>query len=247
MLANTELIANIQKNLLAVQERIQHAALTSGRDSSNVKLVVVTKAQPVEVIGAAVAAGAVLLGENYPEETLPKIQVMGANAYISWHMIGHLQSRKIPIVAEHFSMLQSLDSLRLAQKLDRYLQEHGRLLSVLLEFNVSGEASKYGWPAWDEKQWNGLLPEIEQVMAMKGLQVRGLMTMPPLADDPQHTRPYFARLRHLAAYLAERFGRDHFQELSMGTSSDFEFAVQEGATLVRIGTAILGPRPAKSN
>ncbi len=238
-------VENIRHNLEAVLDRIKKAAVSAGRDPAHARLVVVTKAQTVEVVQAAITAGAALLGENYPEETLPKIQSLAGTATIEWHMIGHLQSRKAGIVAEHFNMLQSLDSLKLAEKLDRLLAERGRVLPVLLEVNVSGEASKFGWPGWETKSWDALLPEVEQIMNLQGLAVRGLMTMPPLYDDPEQTRPYFAKLRQLGSFLAERFGPEHFQELSMGTSADFEAAVQEGATLVRIGTAIVGPRPPK--
>ena len=243
---NQERVESIRHNLSAVLARINQAAVSAGRDPSHTRLVVVTKAQPVEVVAAVAAAGAALLGENYPEETLPKIQALAGTANIEWHMIGHLQSRKAVIVAEYFNMLQSLDSLKLAQRLDRLLVERGRVLPALLEVNVSGEASKFGWTAWDESNWDALLPEVEQIMQLRGLAVRGLMTMPPLYDDPEQTRPYFSKLRRLAEFLSKRFGNEHFQELSMGTSADFEAAVQEGATLVRIGTAIVGPRPPKS-
>lgn len=239
-------VEKIRQNIEGVRERIDRASAVSGRDPSQVRLVVVTKAQPVEVIQAAIQAGAEILGENYPEETLPKIQALGGSGAVEWHMIGHLQSRKAPIVADHFNLLQSLDSLRLAQKLDRLMTERGRVLPVLLECNVSGEESKFGWSAWDETKWGALLPEMEQIIQLPGLAVRGLMTMPPLFDDPQLTRPYFANLKRLSDFLSQRFGEQYFQELSMGTSSDFEAAVQEGATLVRIGTAIVGPRPAKT-
>lgn len=237
------LVDSIQKRYEQVVERIQRAADLAGRDTADVRLVVVTKAQPVEVIRAAITAGAHILGENYPEETLPKIQAVGENAGVEWHMIGHLQSRKSGIVAEHFAMLHSLDSLRLAERLDRQLAERGRTLPVLLECNVGGEESKAGWPAVDETQWDALLPDVERVLAFPHLNVRGLMTMPPLYEDPEKTRPFFIRLRRLAEYLSARFGAGHFKELSMGTSADFEAAVQEGATFVRVGSAILGPRP----
>jgi pyridoxal phosphate enzyme (YggS family) len=211
-----------------------------------VRLVVVTKAQPVEVVAAAVQAGAVLLGENYPEETIPKMAALGKREGVSWHMIGHLQSRKVGIVAEHFDLMQSLDSLRLAEKLDRQLAALGRTLPVLLEFNVGGEESKFGWQAADEAGWDALLPEIEQVLALPHLRARGLMTMPPLFDDPVASRPYFIKLRKLSEWLMRRFGESTFTELSMGTSGDFEAAIEEGATYVRIGTAIVGPRPRKT-
>jgi pyridoxal phosphate enzyme (YggS family) len=238
-------VSQIQQNIANVQERIQVAAQSVNRSVEHVRLVVVTKAQPVEVVRAAIEAGARTLGENYPEETLPKIQALGRPDGVQWHMIGHLQSRKASIVAEHFDLLQSLDSLRLAEKLERLLVESGRRLPVLLEMNVSGEESKYGWPAWEEAQWSNLLPDIEAILALPHLTLHGLMTMPPLYEDPEQTRPFFAWLRKLNDFLAGRFGMQHFSELSMGTSADFTAAVQEGATLVRIGTAIVGTRPKK--
>lgn len=237
------LTTTIRQNFETVNENVRRAAVSAGRDANAVRLVVVTKAQPVEVIRAVIAAGARILGENYPEETLPKIQAIGQVENLEWHMIGHLQSRKAGFVAGHFDLLQSLDSLRLAEKLERLMAEQERFLPVLLEFNVSGEESKFGWKGWDENQWDALRGEVEQLLALPHLRVRGLMTMPPLYDNPEQTRPYFARLRQLSDFLARKYGEEHFHELSMGTSADYAAAVQEGATFVRVGTAIVGPRP----
>jgi pyridoxal phosphate enzyme (YggS family) len=240
------LVAGIREKLENVAARIRGAAQTAGRLEDEVRLVVVTKAQPVEVIRAVLAAGAGILGENYPEETLQKIEALGGQDTPVWHMIGHLQSRKAAIVAALFAMLESLDSLKLAERLERLLAERERVLPVLLEFNVGAEESKYGWPAWDESSWSGLLPEVERILALPHLRLEGLMTMPPWNEDAEKSRPYFTRLRQLAGYLGERFGAQYFSQLSMGTSTDYEVAVQEGATLVRVGTAIVGPRPARN-
>jgi len=237
------LAEQIRQNIAMVNDRIQLAAQSSGRSLRDVRLVVVTKAQPVEVLQAAIEAGAQILGENYPEESLPKMQTLGRLPGVEWHMIGHLQSRKANIVVEHFDLLHSLDSMRLAEKLERQLAERERILPVLLEINVSGEESKFGWPAWAEEQWDGLIGDLEALFALPHLSVRGLMTMPPLYEDAEKTRRFFVRLRKLGEFLATRFGAQHFQELSMGTSADYPAAVQEGATLVRVGTAIVGPRP----
>lgn len=237
------IVEDIRVNYQRVIEQVAQAAQSAGRDPNEVRVVVVTKAQPVKVVRAAIEAGARLIGENYPEETQPKIQALGKPHDVAWHMIGHLQSRKAGIVAESFDMLQSLDSVRLAARLERLLSERGRVLPVLLEFNVGGEESKSGWMAADERQWDSLLPEVEQILAFEHLSVRGLMTMPPLADDPTISRGYFAKLRKLRDFLAARFSNASWQELSMGTSADFVYAVQEGATLVRVGTAVVGPRP----
>lgn len=235
----------IRNNLEQVKIRMSEASRSVGRDINSTRLVVVTKGQPTGVIREAIEAGATILGENYPEETLPKMQEIGKLPELSWHMIGHLQSRKAMLVAGNFDMLESLDNLHLAQKLERLLTEQNRRLPVLLEFNVGGEESKFGWNAADERLWDNLLDEVEKVLHLPHIEVRGLMTMPPLADAPEMSRPYFDRLRRLASYFSEKFQPQNFSELSMGTSGDFEVAIQEGATLIRVGTAILGPRPPK--
>jgi pyridoxal phosphate enzyme (YggS family) len=158
-------------------------------------------------------------------------------------MIGHLQSRKAPIVAEHFDMLQSLDRRDLAEKLQTRAAGFGRRLPVLLEFNTGGEESKSGWNAVDENNWPHLLEDVRQIAALPNLELRGLMTMPPLFETPEEARPFFVRLRRLRDFIQSQIAEVDLRELSMGTSADYEIAVQEGATLVRIGTAILGQRP----
>ncbi len=223
-------------------ERIARAASGAGRDPGEVRLVVVTKAQPLEYARAAIEAGARILGENYPEEAVKKIETLAAYSDVEWHMIGHLQSRKARLVVEHFDMLHSLDSLRLAEKLERLLAETGHRLPVLLEFNVGEEESKSGWQAAREDDWEQLAAQVEPVLALPHLEARGLMTMPPLSANPEDSRPYFDRLRRLRDFLSGRFPDVHWRELSMGTSADYEVAVQEGATYVRLGEAILGPR-----
>jgi pyridoxal phosphate enzyme (YggS family) len=226
-----------------VLERIHTAETAAGRPGEAVRLVVVTKGHPLETVRLAVEAGARRLGENYPEEGVEKVTGLEGVPGLEWHMIGHVQSRKAKPVAEHFDWVHSLDSARLALRLDRFAGEAGRTLPVLLECNVSGEESKFGLPAFAEAGWPVLAGEIEPILALPNLQVRGLMTMAPLFDDPEQTRPCFQRLRRLQEYLARRFPRASWAELSMGMSSDFEVAIQEGATLVRVGQAILGPRP----
>jgi hypothetical protein len=161
-------------------------------------------------------------------------------------MIGHVQSRKARLVADHFALVHSLDSLKLARRLDRFADEGQHDLPVLLELNVGGEESKSGWDASDDARWEAILPELDEVIELPHLRVQGLMTMPPLEMDPQDSRRYFQRLRSLRDRLAYRFPRADWHELSMGTSSDFQVAVEEGATLVRIGTAILGARKYRS-
>ncbi|MBI5351585.1 MAG: YggS family pyridoxal phosphate-dependent enzyme [Chloroflexi bacterium] len=241
-----ELVESIRERYLQTLERIAIAARSVNRQPESIKLVVVTKSQSLEVTRAAVEAGAQFLGENYPEEGVTKLQSMGGVSAVEWHMIGHVQSRKAQLVAENFNFLHSLDSLKLARKLDRFCGEAGRSLPVLLEFNVGGEESKSGWKAWDEAMWNSLLDDLSAIIALPNLQVRGLMTMPPLGTSAEFSRPYFQKLKRLQEYLALKFPRVNFGELSMGTSSDFEVAVQEGATLVRVGTAIVGARQYKT-
>ncbi len=233
----------IRERYKRVCAAITAAARRSGRDADAVRLVVVTKLHPVETVRAAIEAGAKILGENYAEEGADKIQKLGSQSGVEWHMIGHVQSRKALLVAQHFRLVHSLDSLHLAQRLDRAASQVGRRIQVLLEFNVGGEASKHGWQASDEESWPALLPEINTVAGLPNLRVRGLMTMPPLSADPEAARQYFRKLRRLQGLLARRAPQAEWEELSMGTSADFEVAVEEGATLVRIGQAILGPRP----
>ena len=231
----------IRERYQRVLDQISEAIARCGREAGTVRLVVVSKTQPLDVVRAAIAAGVAILGENYAEEAVAKIAALTGTA-VEWHMIGHVQSRKADLVAEHFSMLHSLDSVKLAGRLDRLCEEFGRTLPVLLEVNVSGEQSKFGFPAWDETHWLNLKPVLEQIIAFSHLSVRGLMTMPPIFDNPEKSRPYFQRLHRLQILLRELFPQIEWTELSMGTSSDFIIAIEEGATYLRVGQAILGPR-----
>jgi len=236
---------HIADNYQHVMERIHKAARSAGRDPASIRLVVVTKAQPLDIIRTVIEAGAHFLGENYAEEAISKKQVLKNYPGIGWHMIGHVQSRKAELVVTYFNYLHSLDSLKLANRLNRCTNIFGCIFQLLLEFNVSGESSKYGWPAWQEETWEKLLPEIRQVLDLPNIKVHGLMTMAPFFPDPEQTRPYFQRLCRLQQFLIRRLPQSDWSELSMGMSADFEVAVQEGATWVRIGQAILGPRQTK--
>jgi len=242
----SELVESIRERYLEALDKIASSAKKAGRSPEAVKLVVVTKAQPVEVARAAIEAGAVILGENYAEEGVTKIQSLQNFSAVEWHMIGHVQSRKAPLVAEHFNFMHSLDSLKLAKKLDRFCGEAGRALPVLLEFNVGGEDSKGGWEASDETRWSELIDEVSEILALPNLRVRGLMSMPPLGETAEFSRPYFVKLKRLQDFLAGQFPQADLSELSMGTSTDYEVAVEEGATFVRVGTAIVGPRNYKT-
>jgi PLP dependent protein len=237
-----ELIDSIRENYQRVLDQIADAARRSGRDPDQIRLVVVTKTQPLEIVRAAIEAGVRILGENYPEEGVMKIQSLPAQTGVEWHMIGHVQSRKARPVADHFALLHSLDSLKLARRLDRFAAEADRNLPVLLELNVGGEESKSGWDASSDAHWEAVLLDVAELLQLPYLRVQGLMTMPPLGTDPEDSRKYFERLRSLREQLASRFPQADWHELSMGTSSDFQVAVEEGATLVRVGTAIVGAR-----
>ncbi|MEP6894276.1 MAG: YggS family pyridoxal phosphate-dependent enzyme [Chloroflexota bacterium] len=242
----TDLVADIRARYLYTLEQIENAAYKSGRSPQDIRLVVVTKSQPIEIAQAAIEAGAKTLGENYPEEGVMKIQSLTAQSGVEWHMIGHVQSRKARLVADHFALLHSLDSLKLAQRLDRFAAEQDRILPVLLEFNVGGEESKSGWEVSDESALHKILPDIQSVLDLPNLRVRGLMTMPPLGTEPEDSRRFFRSLRLVRDQLTSLYSQADWRELSMGTSSDYMVAVEEGATLVRVGAAIVGARKYKS-
>ena len=231
----------IRDNYHRVCDGISVAAQSVGRDADDVKLVVVTKGHPVETIRVVLAAGASCLGENYVEHAIPKIEAL-ASEQIEWHMIGHIQSRKARLVSEHFAWVHSVDRLKLARRLDNFARENGRVIPILLECNVSQEELKFGWSTWDEKRWPEFVDEITPLMDLPNLELRGLMTMPPFDPDPENSRPYFKKLRRLRDFLANEFPQAHLSELSMGMSGDFQVAVQAGATIVRVGTAIVGQR-----
>ena len=243
----TDLVKSIRENYEYTLSQIVEAARKSKRDPDEIRLVVVTKSQPLDVVQAAIDAGIQIFGENYPEEGVTKIQSLTRQSGVEWHMIGHVQSRKARIVADHFALLHSLDSLKIAKRLDRFAAEGNRKLSVLLEFNVGGEESKSGWNAADESQWNALIPELAELLELTNLRVCGVMTMPPLGTDPEDSRRFFRSLRRLRDHLAAQFPGVDWRELSMGTSADYMVAVEEGATLVRVGTAIVGARKYKSD
>jgi pyridoxal phosphate enzyme (YggS family) len=236
------MVATIRENYEALLDRINQAARSAGRGTDEVRLMVVTKGQPLDKIQAVIEAGARLLGENYAEEGAEKIQALKVPAGTEWHMIGHVQTRKARLVCENFAWVHSLDSIKLAERLDRFAGELNRVLPFLIECNVSGEESKFGLPAWQEDRWDELCRTVSAILNFNNLQARGLMTMAPYLPDSQAARPYFNRLRRLRRELAMRFPASDWSELSMGMSADFETAIQEGATIVRIGEAILGSR-----
>lgn len=222
----------IHERLEAVRRRIAAAAERSGRQGSAVTLVAVSKTMPVETVREAIAAGATILGENRVQEARDKIAALGGAA--EWHLIGHLQTNKAKLAVGLFDRIHSLDSIRLAQELERHAAEAGRRIRCLIEVNVGGEEQK------DGASEDAIRPLLEAANRMPHMVVEGLMAIPPFLSDPEAVRPYFRGLRVLRDTLA----REGFSlpDLSMGMTNDFEVAIEEGATLVRVGTAIFGPR-----
>lgn len=233
----------IEARLRAVRQRIGEAAARSGRDPSSITLVAVSKTHGPETVRAAVEAGQLIFGENRIEEAGPKMLSLREIRGVAWHMIGHIQSRKARDVASAgFALVHSVDTPRLAERLGQFVTPSNRQQAILLEVNVSGEASKAGFDAAEPERWLGLLPTLKLVLEVPGLVVRGLMTMAPLVDQPEQARPYFERLRQLRDFLAEHLPGGIGPVLSMGMTDDFEVAIEAGATMVRIGRAIFGER-----
>lgn len=227
---------SISENIRDVFERIRHATQQSGRPEGAVRLVAATKSVGLEQIREGITAGLTILGENRLQEALPKIEGL-RGLPIHWHFIGHLQRRKARSVVGVFDLIHSVDSLELAEEIDKRAQEAGLRQAVLLEVNLEGEPTKSGFRP-DELE--RLLP---QVGALSHVEVRGLMAIPPPVSDPEQARPSFRRLRELAERLSRQgISTVSLKELSMGMSSDYPVAVEEGATMVRVGTAIFGAR-----
>ena len=245
MISNSqeEIIAQIKHNLEDVNSRIERAAEKSGRTTEEVKLVAVTKMMPLEIIEAGIKAGLRCFGENYPEQAAEKIFQLKTDAEIEWHMIGHIQSRKTNTVCDYFDMVHSVDRMKIAKYLDRYSREAEKVMPVLIEVNLTGEDSKYGWQAANEDRWSELVPQFRKIAEFQNIEIWGLMTMPPLFDDPEETRPIYQQLKRLQKYLRRELVDVSWNELSIGTSFDYEVAVEEGATMVRLGTTIFGLRP----
>jgi pyridoxal phosphate enzyme (YggS family) len=229
-------MSEIRENLEKIRKRIDQAAKRSGRDPDRVQLIAVSKKMPAEFIEEAISYGQKSFGENYLQEAVEKIKHFATD--ISWHFIGRLQSNKAAAVADSFTMVETVDRLKIARALDRYMKEQGRVLPILIQVNIGSEPQKSGVLPEDTV---GLLTEMQ---ALSGLLIKGLMVMPPYSPDPEATRPYFRRTRELAENLQGKglLASQEAVEISMGMSGDFEVAVEEGATLVRIGTALFGQR-----
>ena len=229
----------LQDNLARVQDRIANAATRAGRAAADITLVAVSKTHPVEALLAAYKLGVRHFGENRVEEAaakLPAFRQSVSDPAVVFHMIGHLQSRKAGDAAALFDCVHSIDSVKLAQRLSRYAV---KTLPILLEVNVSGEASKYGI---DGARREELIDMIASIVQLPRLRLDGLMTMAPLVEDPQQARPVFRALRELRDEIEARSAHLKLPQLSMGMTDDFEVAIEEGATLVRIGRAIFGER-----
>lgn len=228
-----------------VLDRIAESVESVHRDPKDIQLVVVTKGHPLQLAQWVIDAGARILGENYIDEGLEKINALTDKSEVKWHMIGHLQSRKARKMCEHFNLFQALDSVKLALRLDRLAGELGRKLPVFLECNLSGEASKFGFACWNHTLLEDFLEQIKVFEELENVIAQGLMTMPPFDQNPEASRPYFRNLRVIKERINGVYPDLPITELSMGMSNDYEIAIQEGATIIRIGQAILGKRPPK--
>lgn len=225
----------ISENLLDIQDRISKAARKAGRDPGEVTLIVVTKSVEPKKVKESLSAGARIFGENYVQEAQEKISKI-KDKNIKWHFIGHLQKNKAKFAVELFDVIHTVDSVELAHELNKRAKEPQ---DVLIEVNIAREKTKTGVDA------EGAVKLARAISSMPNLRLRGVMAIPPFNEDPEATRPYFAAIRR----LAERINKEHLpgvflRDLSMGMSNDFEVAIEEGATMVRIGTAIFGQREA---
>jgi PLP dependent protein len=230
-------MTSIADNLLLIDARIRAACVRAGRDPAEVGLIGVTKMVPIERIREGIEAGVRILGENYVQEAVRKIQTL-SDLPVSWHFIGHLQSNKAKLTVESFDCIHTLDRKSLARELNRLAHKLGKRVPVLIQVNTGHEESK-----------SGLAPEnlaafFELASSLNGLEVRGLMALPPYSDDPEEVRPHFRELRAWLMRLRDLTPNpEKLSELSMGMSHDFEVAIEEGATMIRIGTALFGTRP----
>ena len=229
-------MSRISERIATVREHIASAAERRGTDRSTVTLVAVTKTVPASAIAEAVSAGISDIGESRVQEALEKRSMLG-DADLKWHLVGHLQRNKVNRALEVFNVVQSLDSLRLAREISKRAQNLQMALPVLIQVNTEDEEGKHGFGV------DQLLTVIPEIAKLRGVSVRGLMTIPPYFDDPEESRPAFRRLRELSEEIRDRaIDGVHMEELSMGMSEDYVVAVEEGATMVRVGRAIFGDR-----
>jgi PLP dependent protein len=224
---------DLESNLAQVRQRIVATCERAGRGQSSVTLQAVTKSQPPEVVRAAANLGLTLFGENRVQEA--KVKIPQWPGRLRWQMIGHLQSNKCRDAVQLFEMIQSVDSLSLAQEIDKWADQQAKTMPILLEVNIAGESSKFGYPP------ARLLSELEQINALKKIEIHGLMTVAPYSTNPEKVRSVFRQLRELKQQCEQLLGAP-LPHLSMGMSGDFEVAIEEGATLIRLGTALFGER-----
>ena len=222
---------SIAKNVSTVRRKIAEACARAGRDAAGVLLLPVSKGHSAEALEEMAAQGLRIFGENKVQEA--KVKIPQCSSRLQWHMIGHLQSNKARDAVQLFTMIQSTDSLALAEEVNKWAEKLGKHVPVLLEVNTAGEASKYGFG-----------PEtipVEEINALSRLEIQGLMTIAPYTNTPERVRPYFRKLRELKDACSDQLGAP-LPHLSMGMSGDFEIALEEGATIIRLGTALFGPR-----
>ncbi len=224
---------DLAANLESVRHRIHAACERAQRDPADVTLLAISKTHPADVVQEVAAAGHLLFGENKVQEAKAKIPQCPGK--LRWHLVGHLQTNKVRDAVELFEMIQSVDSLRLAEEINKRAEQAAKRMPVLLEVNLAGEASKFGYAP------ERLLAELKEVNALPRLEIHGLMTVPPWSSVAENVRPYFHRLRGLRQQCEDLLGAP-LTHLSMGMTGDFEVAIEEGATIVRIGTAIFGER-----
>ncbi len=226
----------MQDRIKKIRNRIKEAALSCGRDPSTMRLVAVSKTVSSKNVKAAVEAGVFIFGENYIQEAMQKIDKI-ADSRLSWHFIGHLQSNKAKYVVRYFDLIHSVDTLKLAKEINRQAKKLDKIQKILVQVNIAMEATKSGVATKDT------ISLIKDISKLENLSVKGLMTMPPFFNQPEKVRPYFKTLSQLQHQIRqESIENIEMKELSMGMTGDFEVAIEEGATLVRIGTAIFGDR-----
>ena len=229
-------MTNVKENYLNVKNEIKTIAENCGRNPHDILLVAVSKKHTCEIINKGIAAGIEILGENYIQEATDKIELIG-NKTVSWHFIGHLQSNKAKYAVKYFDLIHSVDTIKLAREINKQAKKINKIQNILMQINISGEESKSGA---DEKD---AIILAEQISRLPNINLQGLMGMPPFYNDPEKARPYFSALFN----IKEAINNEHIQgvnllHLSMGMSGDFQTAIEEGSTMVRVGTAIFGPR-----
>jgi len=226
-------VQTIKKNLERINDKIKKAALRVNRSHEEIKLVAVTKTATIEQIKEAISAGVKIIGENKVQEAIEKYQIVSAD--IDWHLVGHLQTNKVKYAIEIFDCIHSVDSIKLAEEIDKRSLQFGKITNVLIEVNVSGEETKYGIKPEEVE------PFLKEISKFSRIRVRGLMTIAPIVEDKEEVRPYFRKLRELSKEIKSKNLKNvKMDYLSMGMTEDFEVAIEEGANMVRIGRGIFG-------